>query len=292
MTVHSYQLRWGIEQRLEFIEFRLFWEGAINRSDLVKNFGVSVPQASNDLGRYQKIAPHNIVYDKSRKCYVTGPEFGPVLTQPDARKFLAQLTDALSDDAVDAQRWLSDPPPADFLPLPQRNVDVEVLRAVLNAVSDRASLDIDYQSMAEARPAPTRRWITPHAFANDAIRWHVRAYCHVDHKFKDFLLARILRIHNKGSPGASPGDDRIWHEHLTLVLVPNPALSELQKRVIARDFEMTGNRLEIPVRKALLYYFARRFRLDLLHHADQPYESPVLVHNRAEFDAALAEASE
>ena len=25
-------LRWGVEQRLEFIEFRLFWEGGINRS--------------------------------------------------------------------------------------------------------------------------------------------------------------------------------------------------------------------------------------------------------------------
>ncbi len=292
MTVHSHELRWGIEQRLEFIEFRLFWEGAINRSDLVNQFGVSVPQASNDLGRYQQLAPHNIVYDKSRKRYVSGPDFGPVLTQPDARRFLAQLRDRISSGAVDAQRWLSAPPSADFVPLPQRNVDIEVLRAVLSAVSNRASLEIDYQSMAESRPSPTRRWISPHAFANDAIRWHVRAYCHVDRKFKDFLLARILRIHRKGSAAALPDDDRIWHEHLTLVLVPNPALSELQTRVIARDFEMTDNTLEIPVRKALLYYFARRFRLDVIHHADQPYESPVVVRNRAEFDAALAEASE
>ena len=69
MSVHSFQLRWGVEQRLEFIEFRLFWEGAINRSDLVDQFGVSVPQASNDLRRYQEIAPCNMVYDKSAKRY-------------------------------------------------------------------------------------------------------------------------------------------------------------------------------------------------------------------------------
>jgi hypothetical protein len=43
------ELRWGVEQRLEFIEFRLFWEGHVNRRDLMDQFGVSVNQASTDL---------------------------------------------------------------------------------------------------------------------------------------------------------------------------------------------------------------------------------------------------
>jgi hypothetical protein len=34
-------LRWGVEQRLEFIEFRLFWEGHVNRGDLMSAFGVT-----------------------------------------------------------------------------------------------------------------------------------------------------------------------------------------------------------------------------------------------------------
>ena len=38
------ELRWGIEQRLEFIEFRLFWEGHVNRIDVMQQFGVSVNQ--------------------------------------------------------------------------------------------------------------------------------------------------------------------------------------------------------------------------------------------------------
>ena len=46
-------LRWGVEQRLEFIEFRLFWEGGVNRSDITACFGVSVPQASKDLSQYR-----------------------------------------------------------------------------------------------------------------------------------------------------------------------------------------------------------------------------------------------
>ncbi|PCG07421.1 WYL domain-containing protein, partial [Sphingomonas ginsenosidimutans] len=45
-------LRRGVESRLEFIEFRLFWEGHVNRSDLIDVFGVSINQASTDLNRY------------------------------------------------------------------------------------------------------------------------------------------------------------------------------------------------------------------------------------------------
>jgi hypothetical protein len=61
-------LRWGVERRLEFIEFRLFWEGSVNRGDLIDTFGVSIQQASTDLQRYQDIAPPNMLYDKSAKA--------------------------------------------------------------------------------------------------------------------------------------------------------------------------------------------------------------------------------
>ena len=34
-------LRWGVEQRLEFIEFRLLWEGGVNRSLNLDSHGKS-----------------------------------------------------------------------------------------------------------------------------------------------------------------------------------------------------------------------------------------------------------
>ena len=46
------QLNWGVERRYEFIEFRLFWQGRINRGDLMDAFGVSTQQASLDLNAY------------------------------------------------------------------------------------------------------------------------------------------------------------------------------------------------------------------------------------------------
>ena len=84
-------LRWSVQQRLEFIDLRLFWDGLINRSDLVKQFSISVPQASADLARYQQLAPENIEYDASSKAYQATAQFKPRIAEPKARHYLAQL---------------------------------------------------------------------------------------------------------------------------------------------------------------------------------------------------------
>ena len=55
---------------------------------------------------------------------------------------------------------------------------------------------------------------------------------------------------------------------------------------------MENGRIELMVRKALLYYFQRRLRLDVADKLDDPNESPVVVANRVAFDAAIAEAME
>ena len=74
------------------------------------------------------------------------------------------------------------------------------------------------------------------------------------------------------------------------MLAPNSALSENQQAVIAQDYAMRGGQVKVPVRKALLYYFQKRLRLDVADKLDNPHEIPVVVANRAAFDAALAEA--
>ena len=84
-------LKWGVEQRLEFIEFRLFWEGSINRAALVETFGVSVPQASKDLTLYQERAPGNMEYDTRAKRYVAAEKFVLRFLEPDPYIYLSQL---------------------------------------------------------------------------------------------------------------------------------------------------------------------------------------------------------
>lgn len=65
----------GQGYRLRFIDFLLEQYGTINRSALCNYFGISVPQASNDIRAYLKRAPENMVYDNSAKMYRRGDEF-------------------------------------------------------------------------------------------------------------------------------------------------------------------------------------------------------------------------
>jgi hypothetical protein len=93
MDQENLDIRWGVEQRLEFIEFRLFWEGRVNRSDIIEVFGVSVPQGSKDLALYQEHAPGNVEYHKSAKRYAT-KGFEPRFLRPDPNTYLSRLRSA------------------------------------------------------------------------------------------------------------------------------------------------------------------------------------------------------
>ena len=275
---------------MEFIEFRIFWEDSINRADIIKQFGVSVPQASKDLTLYEVKAPGNLLYDKSAKRYKASSSFKPVLLEPDAASYLSHLQDASRVRDSANESWLAEMPQFDLLPIPRRRVGVEVLREILAAIRMRRSVEINYQSMNDRRPDPLWRRISPHAIGSDGLRWHVRAFCHIDKKFKDFLFSRCLETRDFGEPMASSENDRIWHERFKVELTPNPDLSESQQNAIARDYEMKHGRAEVPVRKALLYYFQKRLRLDIADKLNNPQEIPVVVANRAEFDNALADA--
>lgn len=284
-------MRWGVEKRLEFIEFRLFWEGGINRADIMDTFGVSVPQASKDLSLYEEKAPGNLRYDKREKRYIASETFKPTFLNPEPDRYLTQLRTVSDRIVTREETWLSDMPEADAMPVPHRRVDVDVLRALLSAVRERRAVEIHYQSMNPERPEPKWRWITPHAFGNDGLRWHVRAFCHIDRKFKDFVLSRCLDARGDQEPGAAPEDDRFWNETFDVVLSPNPALSKSQQQIIAQDFSMSDNRVTVPVRKALLYYFQKRLRLDAIAAMDGPHETPVVIKNSEAFARAVAEAS-
>ncbi len=266
-------MRWGVEKRLEFIEFRLFWEGSINRADIADQFGVSMPQASKDFALYTDRAPDNMVYDKSAKRYLAAPGYKPVFLEPRADTYLSRLQAGTSS-----------------LPIPCRHVKVEVLRPILIAIRNQRSIKIEYQSMNRHRPAPQWRWITPHALADDGLRWHARAWCHVDCKFKDFILSRCLQVQGQDKPAAKPEADRLWHEVFQVILIPNPVLGKAQQAIIAQDYGMMDGEVAVPVRKALLYYFQKRLRLDIADRVDRANETPVIIANQADFDGALTEA--
>ena len=290
MTADTHGFRWGVERRLEFIEFRLFWEGGVNRSDIVDEFGVSVPQASKDLSLYQEHAPGNVEYDRSQKRYFASDRFEPEFISLDADAYLERLcvTSSIAIDSPCGPRTTG--VAAERMPIPQRRIAPDVLRAMLTSVRDNRSIEILYQSMSASRPNPVWRRISPHAFSNDGLRWHTRAFCHIDQKFKDFILSRCFDTRAPGDAGTPPAADTFWNRCFSIVICPNPRLSPSQQAVIAQDYAMDGGEKLVAVRHALLYYFSKRLRLDVADRFDDPREAPVIVKNRKAFDIALAEA--
>ena len=291
MGIKAANLRWGVEQRLEFIEFRLFWEGGINRSDLTARFGVSVPQASKDLSQYQELAPENVAYNKNEKRYVPTSNFQPRFLRPDADRYLSQLR-SVTDHALGLdETWLTRPPAFEAVPIPHRNVDPEILRATISAMQERQSLEIRYQSLATDRPTPLWRRISPHALAFDGQRWHARAFCHVEKNFADFLLPRFLNTRKPGPVERTVDYDTAWNEYVIVLLKPHPRLNEDQKRIVAKDYGMKNDLLNVPIRSALLYYFLRRMNLDFEEEKRPPQEQHVVLANRAVVRDALKKAS-
>ena len=286
------RIRWGTEQRLEFIEFRAFWEGGVNRSDITEQFGVSVPQASNDLSLYQKLEPANLRYDSSEKRYVPTDEFAPRFMKPSADRYLSQLKTVGETIIRLEDTWIVRPPDVDALPVPSRRIEPSILKRFVAAIRSTRSIEIHYQSMNRDRPEAVWRRITPHAFAHDGLRWHVRAFCHIDFRFKDFILSRCRDLRNDDEGGAPASADHQWQSTFDVILKPNPDLTQSQRETIAMDYGMEGGQVVVPVRRALLYYFEKRLRLDVDAKKDRPAEKPVVLGNKSEFvkarDAAMA----
>jgi hypothetical protein len=268
-------LRWGVEQKLQFIEFRLFWEGHVNRSDLIDKFGVSPNQASGDLNRYIALAPDNMVYDKSGKTYVRSTAFKPLFLKLDATQYLSQVRSIAEGVITPEDAWIGNLSSCDSTPAPARGVDPVVLRSIVIAIRRHEAIEVLYQSMSA--PDPEWRWIAPHALAFDGFRWHARSFCEKSGEYRDFVISRILEARQTRAAKQQAISDAAWDEVVELEVGPHPDLSPNQKRVIELDYGMQNGSVTILVRRALLYYALRRLGLDTDPSARRPHDQQIIL---------------
>lgn len=251
--------RWGQERRLEFIDFRLQWEGRVNRSDLTEFFRISVPQASIDFSAYQELAPSNMVYDRTERAYVATESFKAIMVNPEPYQYLNELLWRESNLLSSSESFVSIPPPIETLPHPYRSVSTESLKVLLKAIRNSSAVEISYQSMN--KPEPESRWVCPRTFAFDGFRWHVRCYCLKSDAYKDFVLGRILSICDVQPLSESLPPDDEWETFVRVILVPNPNYHDSLRIAIEKDFGMSDGKAEVILRKAMLYYFKKRLHL-------------------------------
>ena len=268
---------WSQDRRLEFIDFRLRWDGRINRSDISTFFGISIPQASLDLAKYLELAPENLSYDRSARIYLAGPKFKPVFASSHSSQYLNELL-AIQEGVLERNAsFIGWQPPVAIVPTPGRVLNAGTLTALLSSMREKTCMQVLYQSMNEVEPQP--RVISPHAFAHDGYRWHVRAYCHLRKQFRDFVIARILTIEPVDCVAPSHQEDIEWQTMVELVIEPNPKLPASHQRAIELDYGMTQGQARIVCRQALLFYILQHLGLNQ-DSGQRPEAHQIVLKNR------------
>jgi predicted DNA-binding transcriptional regulator YafY len=269
----SSDIPYAQRQRLQFIETMVLWEGAVQRHRVSDVFQVNPNHITRDIQRYLERFPHNLEYDLTRKAYLPGPRFKPELTSGDPVEYLV-LLEAYARSQSDAvlPALGTGKISAEAVPRPGPTSDRTTLMHVLQALRGQTGLHIAYHSLHEDEPVERRIW--PHALVSNGDRWHLRAFDDRRDTFRDFVLQRMESVVPIADHSPIPStQDLEWEAIETLQVIPNPRLNEHHKRLVAREYGMrkdkTGWVWQVRIRRALVGYFAQRYRLDAL-----PREKP------------------
>jgi predicted DNA-binding transcriptional regulator YafY len=94
-------------------------------------------------------------------------------------------------------------------------------------------------------------------FADD--RYHLRAYCHHQQHFLDFVLSRISRADITNQEWVSSAEDDGWNTFVTLHFHPNPKLPAEAREAVLKHYEtaMSGCRI-LTCRQAIAHYIKRK----------------------------------
>jgi hypothetical protein len=256
MAEHSQNQR----ERLNYLEFRLYFTGQISRADLIQRFGISEAAATRDLAIYRDEAAENLEFDTVTKIYRISKSFAlSYLKSIDPKQLLRALVHGIGNDFGTEPESLV---PCE-LPSRLQAPSADVLASVSRAICQKAVLRIEYLSDS-GNHGP--REIVPFSFVGTGLKWLVRAYCRRKGIFCDFIVNRIKHAEvvwdAKPLPAEDKENDDEWNRMLKLELIPHPKASPEKKAMIAQEFQMSDGVHVLRVRAALAGYVLRLWSVD------------------------------
>jgi len=243
--------------RFEFIETRLFWGDGLTAGGLAEAFGITRQSAQSAIDDYRRRHPRQMRYDPKLKKHVPEASFSPIYIRKEPIKFLDYLRGQTLAGFYREERGWSDIELTDVDRLLRPDLPLEPIRTVLSALLQKQVVHIDYRS--KNRESATVRSISPNhlVFADD--RYHLRAYCHHQQHFLDFVLSRISRAEITNEEWVSSVEDDGWNTFITLCFRPNPALPKEAREAVLKHYETgDGNRRIVKCREAIAYYIKRK----------------------------------
>lgn len=273
MENHSQNQR----ERLNYLEFRMYYTGQIARADLIQRFGISEAAATRDLSIYRDEAPGNLEFDTTTKTYRIGKEFTlHFLKDLDPKQLLRALVHGVGND------FGTEPESIVLCEMPSRlqAPPPDILASVSRAISQNTVLRIEYLSDS-GNHGP--REIVPFSLAGTGLKWMVRAYCRRKGIFCDFILNRIRNAevlwNKKPEDSETKEYDDEWNRMLKLELVPHPSASASAKAMIEQEFQMVDGAHVLRVRAALAGYVLRLWSVDCSENQSMEYH-PLSLRNR------------
>ena len=240
-------LKHAQRERLDFLDRCLTWRGSANRRDLIERFGISNAQAAIDFRTYIDRSPTPPRYDAGEKRYLA------------ARDHVAFSSSSLQEIFGVIETDAGRKPSA--LPQPERQMDREIIARIYQAIRDRCALSIRYTSMQSG--ARVEQWIAPVRFTSDGESIHLRAWSERHTAYRDYLPIRI-------DPDSSFAErkldeplpyDEDWNTLARIWLRPKHTLSDEQAAVVRREYGFEGALLLVETRKAMEFYFDRRWHI-------------------------------
>jgi predicted DNA-binding transcriptional regulator YafY len=246
-------MKLDISRRFSFIESRLYWAEGLTAGALAEAFGVSRQSAQAVIEKYRQLHPGNMQYDEKKKQHVVTEAFTPHYIRAEANLFFAAIRgqNEVCHYAEDVS-W-SDVPFEDVSRCIKTKINY--LPAIMSGLIKKHTVEIYYVSKNRI----TTRYISPHHLVYADGRYHLRAYCHMDNEFLDFVISRI-RSASCGSVDdwVSATDDHEWHQYVTLVFKVNPELPETVKQAVEEDYILNHGLFSIRCRRALALYVRRQ----------------------------------
>ena len=227
------------KEKLEFVEHLAYFNGVVNRDDITNRFGISAASATNILSMYNRMAPQNLSYNIRLKRYEIGKAFKRIF---DIRMSLGRIP-------VYTMPKLYNPGGSDA---------IERIAVISRAIQRTESLTITYSS---ASGGTSTREIIPVAFANNWLRWHLRAYDRKREKYVDFVFRRIHEAHpiegDTIQEHEHPKNDTQWHSFIDLKIKAHPHnLADVQ------SFAMGADSDSVEIRAAMAGYFLQLWNVD------------------------------
>lgn len=204
------------------------------------------------IAQYQELAPHNLEYNPKGKVSVRASWFRPLFDFP-AERVLAWLSEGgrkpIRWRGVVSQEGTASPD----------QLDLELLSVLARAFHRNAAVGISYRALSSGL---TTRRIVPFVFADNSLRWHVRAFDRRSGEFRDFVLGRLddaCIVDGAVTDYEKPDQDIQRNRVTELMLVPHPTNVQ-HPDTIEVEYGMENGVFKARVRAAMAgYLLCRRY---------------------------------